>query len=130
MRPLKIAALALSTLLATGAQAQQPAAAGAPAAPAATTTAKGDVARGHELTYTCKGCHGVTGYKNAYPNYHVTRIAGRKARGGVLGNGRVRFAGAFLGVLRAAGRGEQGDGEAGEQQSGRRHGRAHFRVAR
>jgi cytochrome c553 len=77
MRPLKIAALALSTLLATGAQAQQPAAGAASAAPAAATPAKGDAARGHELTYTCKGCHGVTGYKNAYPNYHVPRIAGQ-----------------------------------------------------
>ena len=29
--------------------------------------------------YTCGGCHGVTGYKNAYPNYHVPRIAGQNA---------------------------------------------------
>ncbi len=33
--------------------------------------------RGAELTYTCKGCHGLTGYKNAYPNYHVPRIGGQ-----------------------------------------------------
>jgi cytochrome c553 len=46
----------------------------APAAPAALT---GDLARGKELTYTCQGCHGVTGYRNAYPNYHVPRIGGQ-----------------------------------------------------
>ena len=33
--------------------------------------------KGAELTYTCQGCHGVTGYKNAYPNYHVPRIGGQ-----------------------------------------------------
>ncbi|WP_133501123.1 c-type cytochrome [Cognatilysobacter terrigena] len=86
MRPLTIAALALTTLLAVGAHAQQPAPAATPAAPAATPAApaaaaapaaKGDAARGRELVFTCKGCHGVTGYKNAYPNYHVPRIAGQ-----------------------------------------------------
>lgn len=45
-----------------------------PAAPAALT---GDLARGKELTYTCQGCHGVTGYRNAYPNFHVPRIGGQ-----------------------------------------------------
>ena len=29
------------------------------------------------LTYTCQGCHGITGYKNAYPSYHVPRIGGQ-----------------------------------------------------
>ena len=65
MRPLTIAAsllLALPTL----AFAQQPAA-----------PAGGDAAKGKQLTYTCQGCHGVTGYKNAYPNYHVPRIGGQ-----------------------------------------------------
>ena len=33
--------------------------------------------KGADLTYTCQGCHGVTGYKNAYPNYHVPRIGGQ-----------------------------------------------------
>jgi cytochrome c553 len=36
-----------------------------------------DLKAGKELVYTCGGCHGVTGYKNAYPNYHVPRIAGQ-----------------------------------------------------
>jgi len=38
---------------------------------------KGDPQAGKSLVYTCGGCHGVTGYKNAYPNYHVPRIAGQ-----------------------------------------------------
>lgn len=46
-------------------------AADAPAAP------KGDAAKGKDLAYTCQGCHGITGYKNAYPNYHVPKIAGQ-----------------------------------------------------
>lgn len=48
-----------------------PAAASAPALP------MGDVGRGKRLTYTCQGCHGVTGYKNAYPNFHVPKIGGQ-----------------------------------------------------
>ncbi len=43
----------------------------------AAETAKGDAQAGHALVYTCGGCHGVTGYHNAYPNYHVPRIAGQ-----------------------------------------------------
>ena len=38
---------------------------------------KGDVKAGRALVYTCGGCHGVAGYENAYPNYHVPRIAGQ-----------------------------------------------------
>ncbi len=38
---------------------------------------KGDAKVGRSLVYTCGGCHGVTGYKNAYPNYHVPRIGGQ-----------------------------------------------------
>src|SRR5436305_13723581 len=34
-------------------------------------------AAGRALIYTCNGCHGVTGYENAYPQYHVPRIAGQ-----------------------------------------------------
>ena len=50
-----------------------PVAAPAPAAPAIT----GDATRGKGLTYTCRGCHGVTGYKNAYPSYHVPKLGGQ-----------------------------------------------------
>ncbi len=85
MRPLMIAACFLLTATAFGASAQDvqapaaPAAAAAPTAPApaAPVALKGDAARGKQLTYTCQGCHGVTGYKNAYPNYHVPRIGGQ-----------------------------------------------------
>ena len=52
-----------------------PAAAFAQGKPALT----GDAARGKPLTYTCQGCHGITGYKNAYPSYHVPRIGGQSA---------------------------------------------------
>lgn len=38
---------------------------------------KGDLKAGKALVYTCGGCHGVTGYTNAFPNYHVPRIAGQ-----------------------------------------------------
>ena len=64
----------------TAETAEAPAAAAAPAAApvaAAPTVAKGDARRGLQLTYTCQGCHGVTGYKNAYPNYHVPKIGGQ-----------------------------------------------------
>lgn len=65
MRPMMIAAcLALALPFAAHAQ--------------ATTPANGKNSnKGAELTYTCQGCHGVTGYKNAYPNYHVPRIGGQ-----------------------------------------------------
>jgi len=39
--------------------------------------AQGDAEAGKLRVYTCAGCHGITGYKNAYPNYHVPRIAGQ-----------------------------------------------------
>ncbi|MBW8824391.1 MAG: cytochrome c [Xanthomonadales bacterium] len=47
------------------------------AADAPATAVKGDAAKGKDLAYTCQGCHGITGYKNAYPNYHVPMIAGQ-----------------------------------------------------
>ena len=37
----------------------------------------GDAARGKGLTYTCRGCHGVTGYKNAYPSFRVPKLGGQ-----------------------------------------------------
>lgn len=43
----------------------------------AADTGKGDPQTGKSLVYTCHGCHGVTGYENAYPKYHVPRIAGQ-----------------------------------------------------
>jgi cytochrome c553 len=80
-----IAACALA-IVAAARQAPQPApppaptpAAPAPAAaptPAAATT-PGDPHRGKEASYTCLGCHGIDGYKNAYPNYSVPKLEGQ-----------------------------------------------------
>lgn len=50
---------------------------GADAAAPAAAPAAGSAERGKALTYTCQGCHGVTGYKNAYPTYSVPKIAGQ-----------------------------------------------------
>ena len=43
----------------------------------AQTPVTGSAEKGKQLTYTCQGCHGVTGYKNAYPNYRVPKITGQ-----------------------------------------------------
>jgi cytochrome c553 len=91
IRPLSIAASLVLVLAATAVTAQNaatppasdpatpPAAAAAPAAiPAAAPAAlTGDAARGKGLSYTCRGCHGVEGYKNAYPSYHVPKLGGQ-----------------------------------------------------
>ncbi len=80
MRPLPIAASLALLLTAFAVTAQDPSAPAAPAAPAAealAAPAAGDATRGKGLTYTCRGCHGLTGYKNAYPSYHVPKIGGQ-----------------------------------------------------
>jgi cytochrome c553 len=82
MRPLMIAAcLALTSSVAFADESKQQPAATTPAAttaPAAAAPAiKGDAAAGKQLTYTCQGCHGITGYKNAYPSYRVPKIGGQ-----------------------------------------------------
>ena len=78
MRPLMIAAcLALSSSVAFADEPKQEQAATTPAATTAPAPAKGDAAAGKQLTFTCQGCHGITGYKNAYPSYHVPRIVGQ-----------------------------------------------------
>jgi cytochrome c553 len=41
------------------------------------TTPAGDLKRGKEISYTCLGCHGVDGYKNAYPMYSVPKLEGQ-----------------------------------------------------
>ncbi|HEY0332788.1 MAG TPA: cytochrome c [Stenotrophomonas sp.] len=56
-----------------------PTAAPAPVAPAAPAPT-GDPARGHVLTYTCQGCHGIPGYKNAYPSFRVPKIGGQSSQ--------------------------------------------------
>lgn len=39
--------------------------------------AKGDAELGKQKAFTCTGCHGVAGYKNAYPSYRVPKIGGQ-----------------------------------------------------
>jgi len=39
--------------------------------------AAGDYNAGKIKAYTCTGCHGIIGYKNTYPTYHVPRIGGQ-----------------------------------------------------
>lgn len=100
MRPLPLAAclaLAAALPLAAAVTAQVPApqettptateaapanavvAVAAPTAAAAPQALVGNVQNGRTLSYTCQGCHGLTGYKNAYPTYHVPRIGGQSA---------------------------------------------------
>lgn len=88
MRPLTIAAcLALTTAVFTAAaqDAKAPTTSTTPAPAAAATPApaasptQGNADTGRQLTYTCQGCHGITGYKNAYPNYHVPKIGGQSS---------------------------------------------------
>lgn len=93
-RPLQIAtwiaislALTAASLAACAQTAPpEPAASTAPAAKPAAAPAQtasnpvGSAERGRMLTYTCQGCHGVTGYENAYPNYHVPMIGGQSVQ--------------------------------------------------
>ena len=37
----------------------------------------GNAERGKDIANTCLGCHGVPGYKNAYPNYSVPKLEGQ-----------------------------------------------------
>ena len=41
--------------------------------------AEGDPERGEALGYTCLGCHGIEGYRNAYPSFRVPKLGGQKA---------------------------------------------------
>ena len=41
--------------------------------------ADGDVEAGRSKAYTCLGCHGVEGYRNAYPSYNVPKLGGQHA---------------------------------------------------
>lgn len=39
----------------------------------------GDVARGKTAFETCRGCHAIPGYRQAYPGYAVPRLGGQSA---------------------------------------------------
>jgi cytochrome c553 len=83
-----ISALAALTLAALPAAAQTiavaaPAAAAAPAALSPIGTAPGDAGVGHSggKAAMCIGCHGIPGYKMAFPHvYHVPMIAGQNPK--------------------------------------------------
>jgi len=47
------------------------------ASSAAFAQSAGDAKRGRDLANTCLGCHGVPGYRNAYPNYTVPKLEGQ-----------------------------------------------------
>jgi len=42
--------------------------------------AQGDAAAGAEKAQSCLGCHGVVGYRNAYPSYRVPKLGGQHAQ--------------------------------------------------
>ena len=86
IRPLAVS-LTLLTSAALSAQVLAQAPAAAPAAPAAQAPAPaapagpaGDPAKGRELTRMCEGCHGIEGWRTAYPEvYHVPKLGGQHA---------------------------------------------------
>ena len=81
---LALAALPLAALTAQQDTPVAPAteAAAAPAAAPAAAAPKplvGNPDTGRTLSYTCQGCHGIEGYKNAYPSFKVPKIGGQSA---------------------------------------------------
>ena len=86
MRPQPLAAcLALVVFLPFGGASATPSVPTPPAPAAAAPTpatpaSSGNAGNGRQLEYTCQGCHGVTGYKNAYPSYRVPKIGGQSAQ--------------------------------------------------
>ncbi len=40
--------------------------------------AAGDAEQGRQLGFTCMGCHGIEGYRNAYPSLRVPRLVGQR----------------------------------------------------
>jgi cytochrome c553 len=71
IRPLLFAAAAVAVAIAAPAFAQQ-------AAPQSTLT--GDPAEAHKKIAMCEGCHGIPGYRTAYPDvYHVPKLGGQSA---------------------------------------------------
>ena len=40
--------------------------------------AEGDVEAGRAIGSSCLGCHGIEGYRNAYPSYRVPKLGGQK----------------------------------------------------
>lgn len=44
---------------------------------AGSTYAEGDPQLGKRKAESCLGCHGIAGYSNAYPSYHVPKLGGQ-----------------------------------------------------
>jgi len=63
---MKLAILAATLLIATGFLARE-------------AIADVDVEAGKQIGYSCLGCHGIDGYRNAYPSYRVPKLGGQKA---------------------------------------------------
>lgn len=42
--------------------------------------ADGDSSAGAMKAQTCMGCHGIPGYANVYPTYHVPKLGGQSAK--------------------------------------------------
>ena len=83
VRAVSIAAMAAGALTAGLTLRAEPAAttpaAAAPAEAAAAAPAAPDAHHGRAVSYTCLGCHGIEGYKNAYPMYSVPELRGQNA---------------------------------------------------
>ena len=44
----------------------------------ATAWAEGDAVAGHKKNHSCSGCHGIVGWRAAYPEvYHVPKLGGQ-----------------------------------------------------
>lgn len=43
-----------------------------------TAAAEGSAEAGSAIGYSCLGCHGIEGYRNAYPSYRVPKLGGQK----------------------------------------------------
>lgn len=41
--------------------------------------AEGDPEAGKTIGYSCLGCHGIEGYRNAYPSFRVPKLGGQSA---------------------------------------------------
>jgi cytochrome c553 len=76
---IRYCALATFMLLSIAAVAQTPAPSAAPApAAAAAPAAGGDPLKGREKTQMCEGCHGIEGWRTAYPEvYRVPKLGGQ-----------------------------------------------------
>jgi cytochrome c553 len=47
---------------------------------ASTAWADGDAAAGHKLNHSCSGCHGIPGWRTAFPEvYKVPKLGGQHA---------------------------------------------------